>query len=765
MEKKAPANMKPSDPFPMMSKEAAQLSASMNKTNNNNNNNENENEEWNRMGTSTTISMMRSNILESNGAAASAAGGAGEMLLSSDDESGSKRRKANKKKQSKSGRGSSNSIYEEAELDEQRSVRSTSTSSAVESMLLGDDDDDIDDDDDFLDSPLPGRNATLARTICPPTCTRFLRRIHTRLYGKHHPPSETLRALVLSLTLFVMIGGYWLLRSLKDPVLITLCGITVIPYAKILSVFVVLVFVAVYNRLLDSDMPKHYLFYIFGTFYLLLFLIISLCLFHPTIGLPNQNQSPWRILGWISYCSIESFGSIMVSLFWSFANSNFNLEQAKSSYGLLIASGQVGSILGPTVVNLKSKSWGLATCYLIGSFSMLFLQGTMAAYVAIYGTKDTSSSSTKPKKKQLAGIIEGLWLFYKYNFVKGIFAISCLFMIEVTIVDYTMKFLANQHFASLHPCPPTETCWNDQNLNDHGLSIAARDALTTFMGLFGQATNALSLFLSLLGTSAVIRHLGLRSTLLLFPSLCLGVILLVRIRPTLHIVFTAMMMLKACSYALNNPTKEMLYQVTSSDVRYKAKSWIDTFGARGSKAVGSIVTASFSSSASNLVSHGSLVGMAVAMFLIWNARFMGRSFDNYSSMGYIVGSEEEEEKKQKEQEQEQALIIKQQQQHGDDDVVVMKQGVEMAAIQNESEDTSCAIFDNDNDDKHLGTLEEGQDRSEILDITMNMKNDNNHFNEVLQKNDHDDGSGNNDDDDDELRRPGNSSGLARVERV
>eukprot|EP00957_Ditylum_brightwellii_P087464 6657797-Ditylum_brightwellii.AAC.1 len=101
-----------------------------------------------------------------------------------------------------------------------------------------------------------------------------------------------------------------------------------------------------------------------------------------------------------------------------------------------------------------------------------------------------------------------------------------------------------------------------------------------------------------------------------------------------------MMILKASSYALNNPTKEILYQPTSPSVRYKAKSWIDIFGARGSKAMGSVVTNAFSDSAQVLVSNGSLVGMAVASFLIWNAKFMGKKFEEYTESGFIVGAEE-----------------------------------------------------------------------------------------------------------------------------
>ncbi len=54
----------------------------------------------------------------------------------------------------------------------------------------------------------------------PPLVNRVL----TTLYGKI-PPEELKRVGVLSLTLFFIIGGYWLLRSLKDTVLITINGV------------------------------------------------------------------------------------------------------------------------------------------------------------------------------------------------------------------------------------------------------------------------------------------------------------------------------------------------------------------------------------------------------------------------------------------------------------------------------------------------------------------------------------------------------------
>eukprot|EP00563_Minutocellus_polymorphus_P008483 CAMPEP_0181023250 /NCGR_PEP_ID=MMETSP1070-20121207/1953_1 /TAXON_ID=265543 /ORGANISM="Minutocellus polymorphus, Strain NH13" /LENGTH=716 /DNA_ID=CAMNT_0023100257 /DNA_START=480 /DNA_END=2630 /DNA_ORIENTATION=+ len=672
------------DPFPMQSEEAKRLEASVADADGGGASSSGGSggaaSSWNRMGLGSGASTARS------AAAAAASGGA-----DGDGEAGLVPSKGGRKKGG--GRKDADaSIYDEAELEEaQGGGRPTAGQKYAGA-------------DDFLDQSLDDRHGAFAewyRAHVP----LFLRRIfatfgqlaksvHARLYGDALPPHEMIRTMCLAMTLFFMIGGYWLLRSLKDPVLTALCGVAAIPKAKMLSVFIVLGVVSIYNRLLDTDIPKHRLFYIFGTFYFGLFSIIAVLLSDPVLGLPNQTPDITRVLGWVSYCGIESFGSVMVSLFWSFANSNFNIETAKASYGLLVATAQVGSILGPTIVNRYAATVGVPKVYFCGAICMLLVQASMYLYIQAYGSAeeikkkaDAEADANAPpkKKKEKAGVLEGLHLFAKHNYVKGIFAISCLFMIEVTIVDYTMKVLARDHFAAEHPCARGASCWDPVADEAVGLSLEATAAFTTFMGLFGQATNTLSFLMSLLGTAAVIRTLGLRLSLLLFPSLCLAVIVMVRFYPSLYVVFAAMIILKANSYALNNPTKEMLYQPTAPNVKYKAKSWIDIFGARGSKAMGSVITNAFSDSAPHLIQNGSLVGMAVASFLIFNARFMGRKFDEYMESGYIVGGDNDEE----------------------DEVTYdgVKSGVEMASAQNDENDTSCAIPD---DDDELGAEEEGQ---------------------------------------------------------
>lgn len=191
-----------------------------------------------------------------------------------------------------------------------------------------------------------------------------------QLYGSI-TPSERRKVALLSGTLFFIIGGYWLLRSLKDSVLAALVGLEYQPVAKVASLFVVLVAVVGYNKLVDL-VPRHKLFYITGAVYGGLFAIISLLLADPTIGLSaDLPPSPSRWLGWLSYFAIESYGSIAVSLFWAFVNSTYSYEGAKASYGLIIAGAQIGSILGPSIVSNVRYFGGIPIVYFAGALSPL----------------------------------------------------------------------------------------------------------------------------------------------------------------------------------------------------------------------------------------------------------------------------------------------------------------------------------------------------------------------------------------------------------
>ena len=74
--------------------------------------------------------------------------------------------------------------------------------------------------------------------------------------------------------------------------------------------------------------------------------------------------------------------------------------------------------------------------------------GAMYFYVEKFGApgedkieeKTSSEISGKKKKKEGEGIMEGFYLIYQYDYVKGIFFISSLFMMQVRILFFILCY-------------------------------------------------------------------------------------------------------------------------------------------------------------------------------------------------------------------------------------------------------------------------------------------------------------------------------------
>eukprot|EP00011_Vannellida_sp_DIVA3-517-6-12_P001092 CAMPEP_0114629546 /NCGR_PEP_ID=MMETSP0168-20121206/13418_1 /TAXON_ID=95228 ORGANISM="Vannella sp., Strain DIVA3 517/6/12" /NCGR_SAMPLE_ID=MMETSP0168 /ASSEMBLY_ACC=CAM_ASM_000044 /LENGTH=530 /DNA_ID=CAMNT_0001841015 /DNA_START=235 /DNA_END=1824 /DNA_ORIENTATION=- len=487
---------------------------------------------------------------------------------------------------------------------------------------------------------------------------------------------------LLALMFFNIIGSYWLLRPLKDGIFYTIVGLEYLPYAKMLSFIVIVPLILVYSKLVDLY-SKHWLVYIIASSYAALFAIVALLLLSPTVGLANTDASPWRVLGWVTYFGIESYGSIVVALFWSFVASCTSSGSAKKGYALIVTGGQIGSILGPSLATQTATLtipglvfvavMGILTVVLLTNYYMTQVgnaeldsaakeeareeaeeqaneaakyqrlqrktaadmgegEGEISAddsgdslsvslsseakSLSVSGDDDTLESereradderdtpvkkTAKRNKKTTPGLLVGLRLLVTQRYLLGIFGISTIYEVVGTIMDYQMKMLAKEVYSS-----PA--------------------AYTSFLASFGVATNTLSFCIALLGTSYLMRTLGLRVCLLIYPCAVGAVLFAVFMFPVLSVVFLAQVSLKGLSYALNNPSKEMLYLPTSPDVKFKVKSWIDMFGGRSAKATGAMIVTPLKQSLERLLYMGSLLALGWVALWLFVAVYVGNQF-------------------------------------------------------------------------------------------------------------------------------------------
>ena len=464
---------------------------------------------------------------------------------------------------------------------------------------------------------------------------QFDRRLHRILDNKRR--DDWMRPYWLGFGLFLVLLPFWLLDSLKDPVFGALIDGELsnhLPTAKLLSVCVTLALVVlleylshtrqripdddrrselevldeggVWNRMechLESeesfssaystshDLVPVSIFASIGVPYCVFFgLLAYLLQFNPsTAGLDstettNNTSQLWRLLGYCVYAAIESFGSLAVATFWSYANSTLSLADAEQFYGTIIAFAQMGAIVGSTMVTMHI--WNAITLFIVACLVILLHILVMNTYhqrfpsTAQAAASDDSIVSEHPvdPKAEAATLWSGIYLILKHNYVLLILGVSCLYEVTLTCLNYQMTLLGWSRFEETPDYVPDKSSFKDMSF-------------TQFMGHYGQMVNFSSLFLSSLVFPWLISRFQLKVTLRIFPTLLLvaNILAFVAFPGNLGVLFFSMSLLKAMTYSIHDPSKELLYNPTSNAIKFKSKFWIDVVGARFAKAIGSSI--------------------------------------------------------------------------------------------------------------------------------------------------------------------------------
>lgn len=152
-------------------------------------------------------------------------------------------------------------------------------------------------------------------------------------------------------------------------------------------------------------------------------------------------------------------------------------------------------------------------------------------------------------------------------------------------------------------------------------------------------TSVFSLVVSILGFSVLVHKIGVKFTLLVFP-ICLFIsVIVINLTSSFYIIFTLVSLLKAMTYSLDEPVKELLYIPTTDDIKFKAKAWIDVFGARFAKALASVLTRFAYGDYKKLKKLTEIPTLFLSLVLIFIVWIVGVQFDKNIAKGIVVGEE------------------------------------------------------------------------------------------------------------------------------
>lgn len=442
---------------------------------------------------------------------------------------------------------------------------------------------------------------------------------------------EARKFVLLSLAYFFVIATYTLVKVLKDTLFIDIVGQEYIPWAKLLSMFILVPAVLFYSFLVDR-LRRYQLLFVYSSIYAISLLVSLFVVAHPTLGISNATTSPYRLFGWFFYFLIEGYSPFMVSVFWSFVNSVSDPKGAKRSYGLLVAMSKIGGIISaligmaifalPLYLNMPLSHVanhqiiiGVATFFVsLVPVTMYVLMRTIPGRF-LHGYEAAYQFEKKRSHKENPGVFDGLKMFVKYPYIFGIFGMVFFYEIVYTMLNFMRLGITKD--AAQHISEVTQSLfWQDFLMHSTGF------------------------FISLLGTQFLMRSFSERVCLLLVPLSAMCLLLALFFSPS--IVVTVVIALRAIHYAFATPLREALYIPTIKEVKFKSKSWIDAFGSKLSKGTGSVLRIISLGAGKSMFFPVSMAILGV-LTLLWTgiAIFMGNQYMRVIARNKVIGSEEE----------------------------------------------------------------------------------------------------------------------------
>lgn len=447
-------------------------------------------------------------------------------------------------------------------------------------------------------------------------------------------PHERLKLLLLSVTFFFVIASYTIIKELKDSIFVAVVGKCYIAYAKFFSMLLLVPAILFYSLLVDK-LRRYQLLYVYSLFYGVMGLVFAVLINHPIIGLPNTQASCFRVFGWLFYVFVEGYSPFMVSVFWAFANSVTDPDEAKKNYGLMVSGSKLGGMLsaGFAWIILSNSNplaryvhsdiarhqlllaFAAIMVLAVPIFIRLLIKNVSGRYLHGYEEAYKLEKERRKAGEQKTGLFAGLQMFIKYPYILGIFSMVFFYELINTVLSYQRVSIAQESSSSM----------------------------AEFSGYFFKIiffTHTLGFIISLLGTKTLLQKLGEKTCLLLVP-LCTGILLLLFMLGYANLIAVFMVM-RAINYGFSYPVRESLYIPTVKEIKFKSKSWIDAFGTKFAKTGGSSfnVLVDWLGAVSMFVAYSSFFAAIIGIWVV-AAYLLGKRFEKAVERHEVIGAEGE----------------------------------------------------------------------------------------------------------------------------
>ena len=396
---------------------------------------------------------------------------------------------------------------------------------------------------------------------------------------------EGATVLLMFMNLLVLFVSYYIIRTVRDAIILSTGGAAVQSYASAAMAVVLLAFVPAYSWFASrANRAK----LIFGV---TLFFVLNLEAFSFAFG-GNPKLVALAYFIWVGI-----FNNSAVAQFWSFANDLYRRDAGERLFPIVAIGATLGAPLGSKLSEILFEAGVRPALMLQIAAGLLVVQ--LVLYVLI-------------QAREVRGRVEEAKIAEAPIPPGGgfglVFANPYLRLIAILIVVLNLVN-TNGNFV-----------WNSAVVNAADAAVAANPSLDrtayigSMLGAFGFYQNVLVVLLQALVVSRIVKYFGMPGVLLALPLVALGGNTLIAAGAGIAFIRWAKMSENATDYSIMNTGRQMLWLPTKREEKYKAKQAIDTFYVRAGDVLSAVLV--FAATAAAIPSRGMAV-VNLGLIVLW----------------------------------------------------------------------------------------------------------------------------------------------------
>jgi AAA family ATP:ADP antiporter len=371
------------------------------------------------------------------------------------------------------------------------------------------------------------------------------------LFTEMHP-GEGPSALLLSLNLFLILVAYYLLKPVREALILAGGGAEVKSYAAAGQALLLLGAVPLYGWL-AARVPRRRLINVVTLFF-------AACL--VAFYLLAQAKVP---LGIVFFLWVGVFNLMVPTQLWAFANDLYTPEAGKRIFVLVAFGASVGAVTGSWIAGQLIGPFGVYQLMLVAA-GLLVVSLLLTNVVDARQRGGTSRRSARAGDEPLApGSAFACVLRSRYLVLIGVLALVLNWV--NTTGEYLLGRIALESAEKLAGTAAAGGLDTEQ--------LVGRFYATFFTGV-----NLAGLALQLFVVSRVLKYLGVGVAVLVLPLLALGGYAVAAAMPVLAVVRWTKTAENATDYSLQSTVRQVLFLPTTREEKYKAKQVTDTIFVR-----------------------------------------------------------------------------------------------------------------------------------------------------------------------------------------